>query len=120
MLIFYLGGGTADVSLLTIEKGVFEVKAVAGDNHLGGEDFDNRMIKHFVEIFKKQHKVDISVNSRALRRLRTKCEKAKRTLFSAIETIAEVDSLYDGIDFFSTITQCQIYRTQYGFVQEVY
>ncbi|XP_075667987.1 heat shock cognate 70 kDa protein-like [Castanea sativa] len=107
VLIFDLGGGTADVSLLSIEKGVFEVKAVAGDTHLGGEDFDNRMVKHFVEIFRRKHKVDISVNSRALRRLRTACEKAKRILSSAIETIIEVDSLYDGIDFFSTITRAK-------------
>ena len=107
VLIFDLGGGTADVSLLTIEKGVFQVKAVAGDTHLGGEDFDNRMVKHFVEIFRRQHKVDISVNSRALRRLKTACEKAKRILSSAIETDIEVDSLYNGIDFFSTITRAK-------------
>ncbi|KAF3958629.1 hypothetical protein ACB098_08G179200 [Castanea mollissima] len=107
VLIFDLGGGTADVSLLTIEKGVFEVKAVAGDTHLGGEDFDNRMVSHFVEIFKRQHKVDIGVNSRALRRLRTACEKAKRILSCAIETSIEVDSLYNGIDFFSTITRAK-------------
>ncbi|KAL4621149.1 hypothetical protein ACB092_06G207300 [Castanea dentata] len=107
VLIFDLGGGTADVSLLSIEKDVFEVKAVAGDTHLGGEDFDNRMVKHFVEIFKRKHKVDISVNSRALRRLRTACEKAKRILSSAIETNIEVDSLYDGVDFFSTITRAK-------------
>ncbi|KAL4633782.1 hypothetical protein ACB092_04G147300 [Castanea dentata] len=107
VLIFDLGGGTADVSLLTIEKGVFEVKAVAGDTHLGGGDFDNRMIKHFVEIFKKQHKVDISVNSKALRRLRTECEKAKRVLSSASVTDIEVDSLYNGIDFYSTITRAK-------------
>ncbi|KAM4104496.1 hypothetical protein ACJW30_06G162100 [Castanea mollissima] len=107
VLIFDLGGGTADVSLLTIEKGVFEVKAVAGDTHLGGEDFDNRMVKHFVEIFKRQHKVDMSGNSRALRRLRTACEKAKRILSSAIDTTIEVDSLYNGIDFFSTITRAK-------------
>ncbi|XP_030932267.1 heat shock cognate 70 kDa protein-like [Quercus lobata] len=103
VLIFDVGGGTVDVSLLTIEKGVFEVKAVAGDTHLGGEDFDNRMLKHFVEIFKRQHKVDISGDSRALRRLRTACENAKRILSSAIETTIEVDCLYNGIDFFSTI-----------------
>uniref|UniRef100_A0A2N9IAE1 Uncharacterized protein n=1 Tax=Fagus sylvatica TaxID=28930 RepID=A0A2N9IAE1_FAGSY len=96
VLIFDLGGGTADVSLLTIEMGVFEVKAVAGDTHLGGEDFDNRMVKHFVEIFKRKHNVDISGNPRALRRLRTACEKAKRILSSAIETTIEVDSLYNG------------------------
>ncbi|KAK9995751.1 hypothetical protein SO802_020437 [Lithocarpus litseifolius] len=107
VLIFDLGGGTADVSLLTIEKGVFEVKAVAGDTHLGGEDFDNRMVEHFVEIFKRLHKVDISGNSRALRRLRTACEKAKRILSSAIDTTIEVDSLYNGIDFFSTITRAK-------------
>ncbi|GMY08531.1 heat shock cognate 70 kDa protein-like isoform X1 [Fagus crenata] len=107
VLIFDLGGGTADVSLLTIENGVFEVKAVAGDTNLGGEDFDNRMLKHFVEIFKRQHKVDISVNSKALRRLRTACEKAKRILSSAIETDIEVDSLFNGIDFFSTITRAK-------------
>nr|XP_023892544.1 heat shock cognate 70 kDa protein-like [Quercus suber] len=104
VLIFDLGGGTADVSLLTIEKGVFKVKAVAGDTHLGGEDFDNRMLKHYVEIFKRQHKVDISGDSRGLRRLRTACEKAKRILSSAIETTIEVDCLFNGIDFFSTIT----------------
>ncbi|XP_050250448.1 heat shock cognate 70 kDa protein-like [Quercus robur] len=107
VLIFDLGGGTADVSLLTIEKGIFEVKAVAGDTHLGGEDFDNRMVNHFVEIFKRQHKVDIGVNSKALRRLRTSCEKAKRILSCAIETNIEVDSLYNGIDFFSTITRAK-------------
>ncbi|KAK4579145.1 hypothetical protein RGQ29_029000 [Quercus rubra] len=107
VLIFDLGGGTADVSLLSIEKSVFQVKAVAGDTHIGGEDFDNRVVKHFVEIFKRQHKVDISGNSRALRRLRTACEKAKRILSSAIETSIEVDSLYNGIDFFSTITRAK-------------
>ena len=107
VLIFDLGGGTADVSLLTIENGVFKVKAVAGDTHLGGEDFANRMVKHFIEIFERQHKVDISDNSKALRRLRTACEKAKRILSSAVETNIEVDSLYKGIDFFSTITRAK-------------
>ncbi|XP_030931934.1 heat shock cognate 70 kDa protein 2-like [Quercus lobata] len=107
VLIFDLGGGTTDVSLITIEKGVFEVKAVAGDTHLGGEDFDNRMVKHFVNIFKRQHKVDISVNSKALRRLRTACEKAKIILSSAMETTIEVDYLYKGIDFSSTITRAK-------------
>ena len=119
VLIFDLGGGTADVSLLTIDKGVFQVKAVAGDTHLGGEDFDNRMVKHFVEIFRRQHKVDISVNFRALRRLRTACEKAKRILSSAIETDIEVDSLYNGIDFFSTITRAKFAVLNMD-VQEVY
>ena len=93
VLIFDVGGGTADVSLLTIEEGVFEVKAVSGDTHLGGEDFDNRMVKHFVEKFMRQHEVDISGNAKALRRLRIACEKAKRILSCAIETTIEVDSL---------------------------
>ncbi|GMY09190.1 heat shock cognate 70 kDa protein 2-like isoform X2 [Fagus crenata] len=104
VLIFYLGGGIADVSLLTIKNADFEVKAVSGDTHLGGKDFDNRMVKYFVEKIKRHHKVDISVNPKAFRRLRTACEKSKRILSSAIETNIEVDSLYDGIDFFSTIT----------------
>jgi heat shock protein 1/8 len=80
VLIFDLGGGTADVSLLTIGNDTFEVKAVAGDTHLGGEDFDNRMLMHFVKIFKKQYKEDISGNARALRRLKTACERANRIL----------------------------------------
>ena len=80
-LIFDLGGGTFDVSLLTIEEDIFEVKATAGDTHLGGEDFDNRLVNHFVQEFKRKHKKDISGNARALRRLRTSCERAKRTLF---------------------------------------
>jgi heat shock protein 1/8 len=107
VLIFDLGGGTTDVSLLTIDEGTFEVKAVAGDTHLGGEDFDNRMLKHFVEIFKRHHKEDISGNARALRRLRTACERAKRILSSTAETTIEVDSLYNGIDFSSSITRAR-------------
>ncbi|KAJ8754095.1 hypothetical protein K2173_001993 [Erythroxylum novogranatense] len=97
VLIFDLGGGTFDVSLLTIEEGIFEVKATAGDTHLGGEDFDNRMVNHF----------DISGNPRALRRLRTSCERAKRTLSSTAQTTIEIDSLYEGIDFYSTITRAR-------------
>ncbi|XP_030972694.1 heat shock cognate 70 kDa protein-like [Quercus lobata] len=105
VLIFDLGGGTADVSLLSIQDGVFEVKAVSGDTHLGGEDFDNRLLKHLVAIFKRQSRVDISRDARALRRLRTACEKAKRILSSTSETTIEVDCLSNGIDFFSTITR---------------
>jgi len=107
VLIFDLGGGTTDVSLLSIDDGTFEVKAVTGDTHLGGEDFDNRMVKHFIEIFKRQHKEDISGNAKALRRLRTACERAKRIISSATETTIEVDSLYNGIDFFSCITRAR-------------
>ena len=107
VLIFDLGGGTADVSLLTINAGTFKVKAVTGDTHLGGEDLDNRMLKYFVEIFKRQHKEDISENPRALRRLKTACERVKRILSSAAETTIEVDSLYNGIDFYSIITRAR-------------
>merc|ERR1719372_20688 len=104
VLIFDLGGGTFDVSLLTIEEGIFEVKATAGDTHLGGEDFDNRLVNHFVTEFKRKNKKDITGNARALRRLRTACERAKRTLSSTAQTTIEIDSLYEGIDFFSSIT----------------
>ncbi|KAF7124214.1 hypothetical protein RHSIM_Rhsim12G0185700 [Rhododendron simsii] len=107
VLIFDLGGGTFDVSLLTIEEGIFEVKATAGDTHLGGEDFDNRLVNHFAAEFKRKHKKDISGNSRALRRLRTACERAKRTLSSTTQTTIEIDSLYEGIDFYATITRAR-------------
>eukprot|EP00253_Pinus_taeda_P022780 PITA_22780 len=107
VLIFDLGGGTFDVSLLTIEEGIFEVKATAGDTHLGGEDFDNRLVNHFVQEFKRKHKKDISGNARALRRLRTSCERAKRTLSSTAQTTIEIDSLYEGIDFYATITRAR-------------
>ncbi|KDP41952.1 hypothetical protein JCGZ_26970 [Jatropha curcas] len=107
VLIFDLGGGTFDVSLLTIEEGIFEVKATAGDTHLGGEDFDNRLVNHFVAEFKRKHKKDISTNARALRRLRTACERAKRTLSSTSQTTIEIDSLYEGIDFYATITRAR-------------
>ena len=107
VLIFDLGGGTFDVSLLTIEEGIFEVKATAGDTHLGGEDFDNRLVNHFVQEFKRKHKKDISSNARAVRRLRTACERAKRTLSSATQTSIEIDSLYEGIDFYTSLTRAR-------------
>ena len=107
VLIFDLGGGTFDVSLLTIDDGIFEVKATAGDTHLGGEDFDSRIVQHFISEFKRKHKKDISTNPRSLRRLRTSCEKAKRTLSSTAQASIEIDSLFDGIDFVSTITRAK-------------
>nr|CAD2192132.1 unnamed protein product [Meloidogyne enterolobii] len=91
VLIFDLGGGTFDVSILTIEDGIFEVKSTVGDTHLGGEDFDNRMVNHFVAEIKRKHKKDLATNPRALRRLRTACERAKRTLSSS--TQASIDAL---------------------------
>lgn len=107
VLIFDLGGGTFDVSLLTIEEGIFEVKSTAGDTHLGGEDFDNRLVNHFVNEFKRRHKKDLSSNVRALRRLRTACERAKRTLSSSAQTSIEIDSLFEGIDFYTSITRAR-------------
>ncbi|GAB5591170.1 Hsp70 chaperone [Umbelopsis nana] len=107
VLIFDLGGGTFDVSLLTIEDGIFEVKATAGDTHLGGEDFDNRLVNHFVQEFKRKHKKDISGNARAVRRLRTACERAKRTLSSAAQTSIEIDSLFEGVDFYTSLTRAR-------------
>merc|ERR1719410_1907321 len=107
VLIFDLGGGTFDVSLLTIEEGIFEVKATAGDTHLGGEDFDNRMVDYFLQDFKRRHRKDMSQNNRSLRRLRSACERAKRSLSSATQAHIEIDSLYDGIDFNATITRAR-------------
>ncbi|XP_050389320.2 heat shock 70 kDa protein-like [Patella vulgata] len=107
VLIFDLGGGTFDVSILTIEDGMFEVLSTAGDTHLGGEDFDNRLVSHFIQEFKRKHGKDISNNSRALRRLRTCCERAKRTLSNSAEATIEIDALFEGVDFYSKITKAR-------------
>ena len=108
VLIFDLGGGTFDVTVLTIDEGsIFEVKSTAGDTHLGGEDFDNRLVDHFVEEFRRKHRKDLKTSARALRRLRTVCERAKRTLSASSEANIEVDSLFEGIDFYSKITRAR-------------
>lgn len=107
VLIFDLGGGTFDVSLLSIAGGVFTVKATAGDTHLGGEDFDNALLEHFKSEFKRKHKLDIDGDARALRRLRSACERAKRTLSSVTQTTVEVDSLFQGTDFSSAISRAR-------------
>lgn len=107
ILVFDCGGGTHDLTLLTIDEGVFEVKATAGDGHLGGEDFDNVLVNHCVEEFKRKNKVDITSSPRSLRRLRTACERAKRTLSTATQASIEVDSLFDGIDFAITLTRAK-------------
>merc|ERR1719433_2699719 len=107
VLIFDLGGGTFDVSILSIDDGIFEVKSTAGDTHLGGEDFDNRMVDHFVQEFKRKHKKDMTTNKRAMRRLRTACERAKRTLSSSAQASVEIDSLFEGIDFYTSITRAR-------------
>lgn len=108
VLIFDLGGGTFDVSVLSIDEGsLFEVLSTAGNTHLGGEDFDNRLVNHFVAEFKRKHKKDLTTNRRAQRRLRTACERAKRTLSSSTEASIEIDSLFEGIDFYSKITRAR-------------
>lgn len=105
ILIFDLGGGTFDVSILSLEDGVFEVKSTAGNTHLGGEDFDERLVNHFVQEFQKKTKKDLRSSARALRRLRTAAERAKRTLSSAAQTSIELDSLFEGVDFTASITR---------------
>jgi len=107
VLIFDLGGGTFDVSILTIEDGIFEVKSTAGDTHLGGEDFDNRMVDHFMKEFQRKHKKDLSANKRAVRRLRTACERAKRTLSASAQANIEIDSLFEGVDFYTSVTRAR-------------
>ena len=107
VLIFDLGGGTFDVSLLTIDSGIFEVKATSGNTHLGGEDFDSRMVDYCTAEFKRKNGVDIRGNHRALRRLRTACERAKRTWSSAAQASVEIDSLHEGVDFYTTLTRAK-------------
>ncbi|KAL4710542.1 hypothetical protein ACJJTC_008944 [Scirpophaga incertulas] len=108
VLIFDLGGGTFDVSILTIDEGsLFEVKATAGDTHLGGEDFDNRLVNHLADEFKRKYKKDLRKNPRALRRLRTAAERAKRTLSSSTEATIEIDALYEGIDFYTRVSRAR-------------
>jgi L1 cell adhesion molecule like protein len=118
IFVFDLGGGTFDVSLLTIKGKVFEVKATSGNTHLGGEDFDNKMVNHFTKEFERKHKKVISENPRALRRLRTACEKAKRALSFSSVTVVDVDSLYEGIDFFSSITRAKFEEINMDFFKE--
>ena len=107
ILVFDLGGGTFDVSLLTIDGGVFEVKATAGDTHLGGEDFDNNLVNYCIKEFRKKHRKDISGNARAMRRLKSNCERAKRTLSSSTTAFLELDALYEGIDFSLPISRAK-------------
>ncbi|KAJ3665764.1 hypothetical protein Zmor_001239 [Zophobas morio] len=108
VLIFDLGGGTFDVSILSIDEGsLFEVKSTAGDTHLGGEDFDNRLVNHFIQEFKRKHHKDLSSNTRAVRRLRTACERAKRTLSSSAEASIEIDALHEGVDFYSKVSRAR-------------
>ena len=108
ILVYDLGGGTFDVSILTINEGsMFEVRATAGDTHLGGEDFDNRIVTYLVDEFKRKHKKDMSVCQKAVRRLRAASERAKRTLSVNTEASMEIDSLFEGIDFYTKLTRAR-------------
>ena len=107
VLIFDFGGGTFDTSLLSLEDGVFEVKATAGDTHLGGEDIDNRVVDYVSDEFKRKTKVDLRDNKRAMRRLRTACEKAKRTLSSSTQATVEIDSIHEGKDLSVVVTRAK-------------
>ncbi|CAL9008046.1 unnamed protein product [Prunus brigantina] len=118
VMIFDFGGGTLDVSLLTIADSVFEVKATSGDTHLGGGDFDNRMVNYCVEQFKRKHKVDIRGNSKALTRLRNACEKAKRRLSFMSETDIDIDCLNQGIDFCLTLTRAKFEQLNMDFFEK--
>ena len=107
VLIYDLGGGTFDVSVLNIQGGVFTVKSTNGDTHLGGQDFDTNLLDHFKKEFQRKTKKDLSGDPRALRRLRTACERAKRTLSGGTQATVEIDSLFDGEDFNSNITRAR-------------
>ena len=107
ILIFDLGGGTFDVSLLTLDEGIFEVKATAGDTHLGGEDFDSRLVQHLCQEFRKKIKKIYLIIKDLSRRIRTAAERAKRTLSSSTNANIEIDSLYEGIDFYTNITRAK-------------
>jgi heat shock protein 1/8 len=127
ILIYDLGGGTFDVSLLTIEDGIFEVKATAGDTHLGGEDFDNRIVDFCIQDFKRKNRgKELLGNHRAVRRLRTQCERAKRTLSSSTQATIEIDSLVDGIDYSCSLSRARFeelcmdyFRSSLGPVEKV-
>lgn len=107
IIVFDLGGGTFDVSLLTIDNGVFEVVATSGDTHLGGEDFDQRLAEYFCKIFKKKHNKDIKDDPKALQILKSEIEKAKRDLSSVHQVKISIENLMDGIDFSETITRAR-------------
>ncbi|CAG8540039.1 3220_t:CDS:2, partial [Funneliformis mosseae] len=119
VLIYDLGGGSFDVSLLTIEEGIFEVKAVAGDTHLGGEDFDNHLVNHFLQEFKRKFKKDLITNARAFHRLRTACERVKRELSSLLKASLELDSLFDGIDFYTSLTRIRFEELNQDLFQSI-
>ena len=118
ILIYDVGGGTLDVTLLSIDEGIFEVKATAGDTHLGGEDFDNNMVTFFVDEFKKKNKVDIRDSKKSMSKLKKACERAKRTLSASSQAFIEIDSLYEGIDFNTSISKARFEQINGGLFQK--
>lgn len=115
VMIFDFGGGSLDVSILSIENGVYEFKSNASDPHLGGEDFDNRLVCHFVDEFNCKHQIDVSQNKRAVQRLRTACEHVKRTLSMTSVASLEIDSLHQGVNFRASITRDQFEKLNSDF-----
>ena len=107
IIVYDLGGGTFDVSLLSIDNGFFQVLATAGDTHLGGEDFDYRVIRHFTKLFNKKNNVDITTNPKSIGKLKREVEKAKRTLSSQMSTRIEIEAFFDGLDFSETLTRAK-------------
>ena len=107
ILVFDLGGGTFDVSILTIDNGVFEVIATSGDTHLGGEEFDQRVIDHFIKLIKKKHNKDLSNDRRAIQKLKREVEKAKRALSATHETTVDIEDLADGLDLSEVLTRAR-------------
>merc|ERR1711976_83805 len=107
ILVFDLGGGTFDVSLLTIDNGVFEVVSTNGDTHLGGEDFDQRVMGHFIKLYEKKKGKDIRKDNRAVQKLRREVEKAKRALSASHQVRIEIESFFDGEDFSETLTRAK-------------
>ena len=118
IIIYDVGGGTLDVTLLSLDDGIFEVKATSGDTHLGGEDFDKNIMFHFMEEFKKKHKKDISKSKKAMAKLKRECERLKRSLSSSSQAYMEIDSLIDGIDFNSMMTRAKFEQLNAGLFQK--
>lgn len=118
VIIYDVGGGTLDVTLLTIDDGIFEVKATSGDTHLGGEDFDENLIQYFTEEFKRKNKLDLKDSKKSLAKLKKECERVKRSLSSATQAHVEIDSLFDGLDFNTTITRAKFEQLNAGLFQK--
>ena len=118
VIIYDVGGGTLDVTLLTLDDGIFEVKATSGDTHLGGEDFDANMVQHFADEFKRKNKQDITNSKKSMAKLKKECERLKRSLSSATQAHLEIDSLYDGIDFNTTMTRAKFEQLNMALFQK--